>query len=89
MYPFVPRIFRSKNRRIKQRLSILSRSWKMLVSRFMFMVGNSFWHHRAGREGLGELMRIGLLESWWEIGWFRVRCLASSDSSQEETLLRI
>jgi len=36
----------------------------MLVSRFMFMVGNSFSHHRAGREGLGELMRIGLLESW-------------------------
>ena len=34
----------------------------MLVSRFMFMVGNSFSHHRAGREGLGELMRIGLLE---------------------------
>jgi hypothetical protein len=24
----------------------------MLVSCFMFMVGNSFWHHRAGREGL-------------------------------------
>jgi len=24
----------------------------MLVSRFMFMVGNSFWHHHAGREGL-------------------------------------
>ena len=26
----------------------------MLVSHFTFMVGNSFWHHRAGREGLGE-----------------------------------
>jgi hypothetical protein len=24
----------------------------MLVCCFMFMVGNSFWHHRAGREGL-------------------------------------